>query len=347
MKKVKELQNLMKKAKIDALLLINPNIYYLTKMDLEYSFLVIPKDKPPIFLVSGLEYTRAKRYSRIKVKQYKKPLEECAKIIGKNKNIGINTRYLTIATYKAIKKQTKECKYKPGEKLLEKIRITKTKEEIKALQEAAAIGDKIFNTLTKTLKEQRHLFKTEIDIAHFIEEQAKVHNTTPSFDTIVASGKNASLPHYHPQRMKIQKGFCVLDFGVRHKHYISDMSRTIFFGTPTEKERETYKKVLKSNMNAIAKLKIGTTCKSIDKISRREFTYPHSLGHGIGTEVHEAPSLSPRSKNKIEENMCFTIEPGIYVPNKFGIRIEDDIWMKKRGPIILTKSTKELLSFPL
>jgi len=137
----------------------------------------------------------------------------------------------------------------------------------------------------------------------------------------------------------------VLDFGVRYNNYISDISRTIFFGKPTKKELNEYKKVQKASTRAIKALKIGKRCKTIDKISRKEFTYPHSLGHGIGVEVHEAPSLSPKSKDIIQENMCFTIEPGLYIPEKFGIRIEDDLLMTKKGPVLLTKSSKELFCF--
>jgi Xaa-Pro aminopeptidase len=350
--KIKQVQNMMKKRKIDAILLLNteikdPNIYYFTKLDLEYAFLIIQQNKEPVFLVSALEYTRAQKYSTVKkVKQYKKPLEEIKKIIGKNKKIGINTNRCTVATFKALKKKIR-TKYTSINKILRTVRITKTKKEIVALKKAASIGDSIFSKLIKALKNKRKMFKTELDIAHFIENEAKKQNTVPSFETIVATGRNAALPHYHPQKIPIKKGFCVLDFGVRYKHYISDMSRTIFFGAPTEKDKQQYQKVLNANLNAIKALKIGKKCKDIDATSRKERNYPHSLGHGIGIEVHEAPNLSPHSKDKIEQDMCFTIEPGMYTQNKFGIRIEDDIWMSKGGPIILTKSTKKLLSFPL
>lgn len=349
--KLQQLQELMKKEKIDAVLLMNttikdPNVLYWTGLELEYSFLLIAKDKEAVFFVSALEYQRAKKYSQIKqVKEYKKPLEEIAKIIKNNKTIAINNNTVTLALFKSVKKHLKNTKYKDVEPLMRKIRITKTKEEINALQEAARIADQIFTDLCSELKRSRTDYKTEKDIAVFIENQAKKYNTSPSFETIVASGKNAAMPHYVPQQIHIQRGFCILDFGVRYKNYISDISRTIFFGAPTTEERAIYKKVYGANARGIAAVKIGKKASDIDKISRKQFTYPHSLGHGIGVEVHEAPNISPKSKDKIEENMCFTIEPGIYIPNKFGIRIEDDLWMTKNGPILLTKSAKELLCF--
>ncbi len=349
--KIQEFQELLKKQKIDAALLINttikdPNVFYWTDLELEYSFLLIPKDKEPLFLVSELEYQRAKKYSQVKqVKEYKKPLEEIGKMMGKNKTIAINNSTVTLTLFKGLKKYLKNAKYRDVEPLMRKIRITKTKEEIKNLQEAARTADQIFKDLCQELKTYRTNYKTEKDIADFIEKQAKKYNTSPSFETIVASGKNAAMPHYIPQQVKIERGFCVLDFGVRYKNYISDISRTIFFGTPTQEERATYKKVFDANARGIAASQIGRKASDIDKISRKEFNYPHSLGHGIGVEVHEAPNISPKSKDKVEENMCFTIEPGMYVPNKFGIRIEDDLWITKNGPVLLTKSTKELMCF--
>lgn len=342
---------MLKKQRIDAALLINtiikdPNVFYWTGLELEYSFLLIEKNKEPVFFVSALEYQRAKRYSQIKnVKEYKKPLEEIAKIIGKNKTLAINNSAVTLALFRSIKKHFKNTKYKDVEPLMRKIRITKTKEEIDALQEAARIADEIFTDLCNELKTNRTIYKTEKDIAEYIENRAKKYNTIPSFETIVASGKNAAMPHYVPQKIPLQRGFCVLDFGVRYKKYISDISRTIFFGIPNEEEKATYKKVRDANAAGIAAASVGKKASDIDKISRKHFNYPHSLGHGIGVEVHEAPNISPKSKDKVEENMCFTIEPGIYVPDKYGIRIEDDLWITKSGPIVLTKSTKELLCF--
>lgn len=349
--KHKEFQTLLKKQKIDAALIVNttskdPNMLYWTGLELEYSFLLLFQNQEPLFFVSALEYERAKKYSAIKkVIKYQNPLHEIAKILGNKKIIAINHATVTLGLFHALKKQLKQTTYKNAEPLMRKVRMTKTKEEIDALQEAARIGDHLFTDLCQELQTSRQKFKTEKDIALYIEHQAKKYNTTVSFETIVASGKNAAMPHYVPQDLALQRGFCVLDFGVRYKNYISDISRTIFFGIPTPQEKVTYKKVLDANVRGIAAAQIGKKASDIDKISRKTFNYPHSLGHGIGVEVHEAPNISPKSKDIIEENMCFTIEPGIYVPENFGIRIEDDLWITKKGPILLTNSTKDLLCF--
>ncbi len=351
MEKLQEIQRALKKEKIDAALVINttvkdPNMLYLTNLELEYSFLLIPKNSQAIFCVSALEYERAKKYTAItNIIKYQNPVKEIKNLLKGKRTIGINEAYITLATKKALDKEIKGKKYKPTDAIYKAVRIIKTEEEVKKLQKAAAIADRIFEELIKELKANRNMFKTEKDIAEFIDKAAKKWGDGPSFETIVASGKNAALPHYVPQNTPLQSGFCVLDFGVRYKNYISDISRTIFFGIPTKEEITNYTKVRNANEGAIKELKINKKLKEIDKLSKKEFTYPHSLGHGIGVEVHEAPNVSPKSKDVIKENMCFTIEPGMYVADKFGIRIEDDIWMTRNGPIQMTKSTKELLCF--
>lgn len=351
MRKIERLQEVLKKKKIDAAVIINttikdPNMIYFTDIDLEYCFLIIPRDGEAVFLVSALEYERAKKSGKVKnIQQYKEPWEKIKTILKNKKIIAINENYVTIAGEKKIKKELKNKKVVALQEICKEVRIIKEGEEVQYLKKAAEIGDKIFSELIQELKINREKFYSEKDIAEYIDKKAKQCAEGPSFETIVASGKNASQPHCHPQNIAIQKGFCVLDFGVRYKNYISDMSRTIFFGTPTKEERIMYEKVRKANEDAIKELRIGKKFRDIDKISRKTFDYPHSLGHGIGVEVHEAPSVSLKSKEKIEENMCFTIEPGLYVSEMYGIRIEDDVWMTKEGPISLTKSSKELFAF--
>lgn len=349
--KWKELQKAMQQKNSDFLLLINttikdPNILYCAGMDLEYCALLIPKNKDPVFFVSEMEYQRATQYSAIKnIQKYKKLGEELKKHIKEKKVIGINAKYITLATFQGLKKQIKNCHWKKSDTLWRKLRITKTAKEIKYLQKAAAIADSIFTALVKELKTNKNSYKTEKDIADFIEKTAKKHNTMLSFETIVASGKNGAMPHYNPQNIPLQRRFCVLDFGVRYKNYISDMSRTIFFGMPTKEERKAYAQVQEAQQAAFRIVKNNAKCKKIDTVSRKKIQYPHSLGHGIGIEVHEAPSLSQKSRDILKENMCFTLEPGIYIPNKYGIRIEDDVWLSKKGPVLLTKSSRELFCF--
>lgn len=349
--KVQELHAAMKKERIDSLLLLNttvkdPNIYYCTGMDIEYCGLYIPQKTPAIFFVSEMEYGRAKKYSKIRdIRMYKELIDEVAKSIKQKEVIGINMRYITLAVYKGLKKKIKKCSWKKSDDIWQRLRSTKTQEEIMYLQKAAAITDNIFAALVKELKMNKKNYSTEKDIAEFIIKTAKKYNSIPAFEPIVASGKNAAMPHYVTQDTALQHGFCVLDFGIRYKNYVSDMSRTIFFGKPTKEEQAKYALVTEAQNAALQALKKDMRCKEIDAISRKKCKYPHGLGHGIGIEVHEAPSLNEKSKDILEENMCFTLEPGFYVPKKFGIRIEDDVWLSKRAPVLLTRSSKRLYYF--
>ncbi len=349
--RVHKMQACLTKKKIDAALVINttikdPNMLYFTDLELEYCFLVIPKKGEAVFLVSALEYERAKRYSPFSsVISYKNPLQEIKKLLKGKKILGINEQYVTIFMHKALRKELQGHTFKPLQEICRALRIIKSSEEIQLLQHAAALADDIFETLCRELRSNRKKFVTETDIADFIATEAKKRGTVVSFETIVASGKNAALPHYVPQPIRLQKGFCVLDFGVRYNNYISDISRTIYFGKPSDEERHAYNKVRQANERAFAAVALKKKFSAIDAVSRSAIDYPHSLGHGIGIEVHEAPNVSPKSKDIIQENMCFTIEPGLYVPEQFGIRIEDDVWMTKTGPALLTKSSKELFSF--
>ena len=168
-----------------------------------------------------------------------------------------------------------------------------------------------------------------------------------SFNPIVASGKNASMPHYAPAAKKIMKGFCVIDFGVKYKGYCSDITRTVYVGKPSKKEKEIFNMLLTIQKNAINKIKSSKKCSELydfvnNSLGKYKSNFTHGLGHGVGVEIHELPNLTLNSKDRIKNNMVFTIEPGIYFPKRFGIRIEDTVLFKNK-PIVLTKTSKDLL----
>ena len=164
---------------------------------------------------------------------------------------------------------------------------------------------------------------------------------------IVASGSNASSPHHKPSNAKIKKGFCVIDFGVKYRGYCSDITRTVYAGRPSLKEKEIYNSLLKIQEEAINLAKNNKKCSELydfvnESLGKYKKYFTHGLGHGVGVEIHEMPNLTLNSKDRIKDGMAFTIEPGIYISGKFGIRIEDTILFKNR-PIALTKTSKDLL----
>ncbi|MBI2142305.1 M24 family metallopeptidase [Candidatus Woesearchaeota archaeon] len=190
-------------------------------------------------------------------------------------------------------------------------------------------------------------FRTELDVKNFLESEARKLGCKPSFDTIVASGKNASMPHYSGNG-RLNRGFCVIDFGIRHKGYCSDMTRTIYLGSPSAKEKELYSRVRQAQQNGIDAVKEGAVAERVDSAARSALgkhkkAFIHGLGHHIGIEVHDTGQrISPHSKWLLKEGMTVTIEPGIYYRGKLGIRIEDDVLVRKNGCELLTKTGKEL-----
>ena len=173
----------------------------------------------------------------------------------------------------------------------------------------------------------------------------------PSFNTIAITGKKTSMPHGEPGNVKVQNGdFVTMDFGAVCNGYHSDMTRTDAVGKPTEQMKRVYNIVLDANKKVLENLKEGLSTFDADKIARdvikksgygKEFS--HSLGHGVGLMIHELPNLSPKSKDILKENQVVTVEPGIYIPGNFGVRIEDMAVILKNGCNNLTKSSKSLI----
>lgn len=224
--------------------------------------------------------------------------------------------------------------------------IIKTEEEIKILRKAAKIGSDCFEYICTVIKPGM----TEKEISKYIYEFFVKNGATKlSFDTIVGSGVNSAQIHSAPSdRVVLEKDIILLDMGCVYNGYCSDMSRTIFIGKPTSKQKEIYNLVYETYQNAINNIKIGMTAKEADSLGRqliidKGYDYAHALGHGVGTEVHEDPLLSPKRENLLEENMAFSIEPGIYIENEFGVRIEDVGVLTKQGLDMFSNVSKEII----
>lgn len=358
--KIKKFQDLLKEKKIDFALFYNldgvshdTDMFYFSNYK-GVGSLILPRDKKPFLLVPEMGFVRAKKASKIKVYKWKKGkrLFEFLSILTrknkiKTKVVGINKNVFTLNVYKSLKKYFKKIKTKDVSQLVSKAREIKSNEEIKLIKKACSINDTIFTSLIKNLRNKK--LKKESEIVNFLKDEAKKNNSELAF-SVVGSGKGGSIPHYEEKNIKLRKGFCILDFGVNYKGYNSDMTRTIYIGKPRKKDRELYDFMFNVQKDLIKNIKVGDNCGKIynlalKKLGRYSKYFTHGLGHGIGLKVHELPNLSLDSKDKIINNMVFTIEPGIYFQNKFGIRIEDTVLMKDK-PIRITKSTKDLLTIP-
>ena len=206
------------------------------------------------------------------------------------------------------------------------VSMIKTQDEIAKLRRAAQLGENCFDYICQVLKPGM----TERKVAQLVDDFFMKHGASAlSFETIVGSGENSCQIHSTPSdRVILEKDIILFDMGCVLDGYCSDMSRTIFVGNPSEKQKELYHLVYQAYQNAIHKITTDLSGAEADSFGRRliqqkGYDYAHALGHGVGTEVHEKPILSPKSEDILKENMVFSIEPGIYLENEFGIRIED------------------------
>lgn len=226
--------------------------------------------------------------------------------------------------------------------------MIKTKEEIEKLKRAQELTAEGFEFICTKIRPGM----TEIQIANMLDEYMfSIGASATAFDTIVGSGPNSAKIHSTPGYRKIkEKDIILLDFGYVVDGYCSDMSRTIFVGEVSDKQKEIYTLVYKANQNAIKNIKPGMKANEADLEGRKNildagFDYAHALGHGVGQEVHEEPVISPKRDTTLEENMVFTIEPGIYIENEFGVRIEDMVVLTKDGVEVFGKEAiKEFIT---
>ena len=265
------------------------------------------------------------------------------------KKIGIEDNNLTVALYDKICAKFAEIEIKKMGNSIQKLRMIKSEDEIKIIKRATEIADIAFQEIQKDIKEG----VTEREIAAKLEYIMKINGAEDkSFDTIVASGYRSAWPHGVASNKKILPNeFIKMDFGCYYNGYVSDITRTVFYGDKiTEKHIEIYEIVREAQMLGIKSVRAGITGKELDSIVRNFITekgygnnFGHGLGHGIGVEIHELPTISQTGEIILEENMLITIEPGINIEGFGGVRIEDDVIVKEDGCEILTKSPKELI----
>lgn len=224
--------------------------------------------------------------------------------------------------------------------------LVKTKTEIASVEKACKITDEIFSKIIGDFK-----FATERELASWIRKEIRVRGLRMAFPPIVTSGGRAGNDiHPKPTAEKLE-GFVIIDFGVRINGYCSDMTRTVFVGKPTIKDVALYRLLLSSKQKSERLIKHGARCADADATARKTLGrykkyFIHTLGHGVGKRIHEKPRIYfKRTEDVFLENMIVTVEPGIYIPNKLGIRIEDTYVVGKRGPTALTHSSQKLLIF--
>jgi len=351
MEKLKKLRQSFEEHHIDALLITSGyNRRYITGFTGTAGVAIVTQDKA--VFITDFRYTQQaqKEISGFEIVQHTKPImEEVGLQLEKMgvKSLGFEKDDMSYAMYEVYQKAVKS-ELVPVSGLIEKIRLIKTEQEIKIIKAAADIADAAFSHIITYISPG----KTELEVSNELEFfMRKQGASSSSFDIIVASGLRSALPHGVATDKIIEKGdFVTLDFGALYNGYVSDLTRTIAVGEPSEQLKEIYQIVLEAQLKSLDEIKAGMSGIQADAVARDHIkskgygdAFGHSLGHGIGLEVHEGPGLSFRSETVLEPGMVITIEPGIYVPGVGGVRIEDDTVVTATGNDKLTHSTKELL----
>lgn len=333
--KMQWLRNKLSSMNLQGMIVSNPvNIQYLTNIQAEGILILTRKDN--IYITDG-RYTEYVNkiltifdeitvYNAKDLSQY-----DYENFFMFCENVGFEENYLTYSKYKEYIRKFKINSFVETEDIIEKQRTIKDIEEIKSIEQACQITKECFEHIKQFLVPGN----TEKQLARIIDDYYYEHAEGPSFATIVASGKNSSKPHAIPTERKFtEQDIITIDMGCIYHGYCSDITRTFFIGEPTEKQRKVYNLVKKNHDQTIEAIKDGANIKQLSKMVENDFKLNgydliHALGHGVGLEIHEKPYLSSKIDCALRENMVITVEPGIYIPNEFGVRIEDTVLVEK------------------
>lgn len=322
--------------------------FYLTDFKSSNGFLFITRNSAHFY--TDFRYIEAAEKEcvgcEVSVNSYK---EAVWKII-ENENIGtiaFEDELVTVAALDGLKESFPTCTFVSIGTLISDMMSLKAPEEMEKIRKAQEITDKAFTALLPLLRSDMK----ETDVAAELEYQMKKFGASDkSFDTIAVSGTNSARPHGVPRPVQLEKGFLTMDFGCMYGGYCSDMTRTVVIGKADADMKKVYDIVLQAQLAAIAAVREGMTGEELDRVARDiiygagyEGCFGHGLGHGVGLLIHEPLRISAFGKKPLEKGHVFTIEPGIYLKGKYGVRIEDMIQMTENGPLNITKSPKDLI----
>jgi Xaa-Pro aminopeptidase len=346
--RLKQLSIKIKQQNINGLIITNPN---------NISYLAGYKCRDACVIVSGTKaiYLTDSRYieemrQNLKGFEIRQVTNSFAKSVSgvcrelEMEEIGFEDNYISLAQFKKLKDSLLGIAHlEPFSDLIENMRKIKTAGEISIIKEAVKITIKAYNHI----KEFLSCGIKEIEVAAELERFIRYHGAScSSFDIIVGSGPNSCFPHHQTSERKLADTEAVLiDMGVEYKSYKSDLTRVFFLGKIDTLTKKVYNTVLSAQKKAIEAVKPGVAIRDIDMIAREYINakgygkyFTHGLGHGVGLEVHEQPNISAFVEEKLVENEVFTIEPAIYLPGKFGVRIEDMILVTDNGSEVISGS---------
>jgi Xaa-Pro aminopeptidase len=342
----------------DALLISHlPNIRYLSGFTGSSAILLVTKTSATFF-TDGRYTTQARtevKAARVVIAR-KSPLLATAQWIGgkfsrpTSFTIGVEGEHFTVAMHRQFQEALPpNIRLDEAPPWTEQMRMLKDPEELLCLKNSVLLGASLFDVALKTIRPG----VKEADVAAEIEYAARARGAeTMSFETIIASGKRSALPHGRASQAAIPTGaFVVCDFGVILAGYCSDMTRTVFVGRPSRSARELYKAVQEAQEAAVNAVRPGITVGEVDRAARKLLRghrlaryFTHSTGHGVGLGIHEAPRVAAGESEVLHPGAVITIEPGVYIPGKWGVRIEDMVVVTETGSVVLTPTSRDLIA---
>lgn len=347
------LSELLRESKVDSVLITHPaNWFYLTGFTGESGALVVSR-KGAALVTDGRFVVQAKaEMTGVRIRQQEKTLfDSIAQSLRdlRSRRVGFDPTQLTVAQLQNLRKAAGgRLQWVPVPGRVETLRIRKDASELAQMRKAAILGGEILQAAISLLKPG----VTERDIGAEVEYLMRRRGASgPAFETIIAFGNRAALPHARPTGKRLRKNeLVVLDLGVILGHYCSDITRTVFIGRPPQRIKTWYKAVLEAQAAAIAAAKAGVTCGEVDAAARRVLAgyrlghlFVHSTGHGLGLEVHEDPRVARGQERRLEPGNVITIEPGVYAEGIGGIRIEDDVAVHAGRTEVLTRVPRDLI----
>lgn len=331
---------------------VDKTFFYLTGVEgglFEGSALVVKPDELKI-ITSALEEETARQTGlEVVVANGRMEFENAVKVGLNGANVvGINYASLTLEQYKKLLRIIPDKEFIDVSTSIMESRRMKNPDELNKIREAAKIGSEAFEKVVDKIKEGMTESELASELAY---EMMKLGASEPSFSSIVAFGENASMPHYSPGDRKLKKNeFVLMDFGARYKRYCSDITRTVVYGRADETQKEMYDVVYRAQTESMNIIRENINGKDVDLAARKiidsskfKGRFIHSLGHGIGMDVHDHPALASTYDFPLKENMVVTVEPGVYVPKVGGVRIEDDVIVKKDSFELITTAPRELI----
>lgn len=350
---ISDLQKFLKNKYEAVIIFSEVNRRYFTGFPSSDGYLVVTKDDATLFVDSRYVEAAEKSVTACNVLLFKKASEDIKNYLKEKSVIKAYTErnHISVSTADFLKTAFLPCRVTPSKKLekaIDESRITKTDYEIESIKAAQKIAEDAFDHILTFIKPG----VTEKQIALELDFYMLSHGAEAiSFETIAVTGQKSSMPHGVPDDTVVKSGdFITMDFGAVVNGYHSDMTRTVAVGEVSEEQIKVYETVLTAQKTALNILKAGLDCCEADKAARQVIEdagygeyFGHSTGHGVGVEIHEAPTLAPKSKGALQVGNVVTIEPGIYLPGKFGVRIEDMALITENGFENLTTTPKELI----